>query len=257
MGDTQFKFRTLMLDDIKKSVNEIIYERTTSPLFGTLIVSWLIWNWRIIYLTFFISESKIKQNKIDYILANYSDLEHIVIFPLISTLALLTIIPFISNGAYWLSLKFNKWKVDQKNSIDKKQLLTIEQSIELREEVAKQEANFLKLVENKNAEITQLNSTIEEYRTRQSPREYSFGSPKVSEDEIVEMVNKIKSDPQRLKDYDMIVKLVQGNYKIADRSDISPKTIAFLESNDVIESVTGGVYKFTGFGKSILKIMSN
>jgi len=66
-----------MLDDIKKSLNEIIYERTTSPLYGTLIISWLIWNWRIVYLTFFISEKKITKNKIDFILSNYSDIHHI------------------------------------------------------------------------------------------------------------------------------------------------------------------------------------
>lgn len=96
-----------MVTDIKKSLNEIIYERTTSPFFGTLITSWLIWNWRIIYLTFFISESKIKPNEIDYILANYSDIDHIVWYPIISTILLVTIIPFISNGVYWLSIKFH------------------------------------------------------------------------------------------------------------------------------------------------------
>lgn len=246
-----------MITDIKKSLNEIIYERTTSPFFGTLITSWLIWNWRIIYLTFFISESKIKQNKIEYILANYSDIDHVVWLPIMSTIVLLTIIPFVSNGAYWLSIKFNKWKVDQKNSVDKKQLLTIEQSIELREEVSKQEEKFIKLIENKNLEIVQLNTVIDGYRTKEMPSQNTFGFKETPEDEVLEIVEKIKSDPQRLLEYDRIVENIQGNYKIADRSDITAKTIAFLESNDVIESITGGIYKFTSLGKKILKIMSN
>ncbi len=131
-----------MIDDIKKSFNEIIYERTTSPFYGTLISSWIIWNWKILYLTFFISEKKITTNKIDFIIANYSQIEHILIYPLISTFLLLTVIPFIANGAFWISLRFTKWKVDQKNYIDKKQLLTVEQSIELREEIAKQEERY-------------------------------------------------------------------------------------------------------------------
>lgn len=246
-----------MITDIKKSLNEIIYERTTSPFFGTLITSWLIWNWRIIYLTFFISESKIKQNKIEYILANYSDIDHVVWLPIVSTIVLLTIIPFVSNGAYWLSIKFNKWKVDQKNSVDKKQLLTIEQSIELREEVSKQEEKFIKLIENKNLEIVQLNTVIDGYRTKEMPSQNIFGFKETPEEEVLEIVEKIKSDPQRLLEYDRIVENIQGNYKIADRSDITAKTIAFLESNDVIESITGGIYKFTSLGKKILKIMSN
>ena len=37
------------MTDVKKSLNSIINERISSPFYGTLILSWLIWNWK--YLT--------------------------------------------------------------------------------------------------------------------------------------------------------------------------------------------------------------
>lgn len=64
--------------DIRKSIDSIINERLSSPFYGTLILSWLIWDWRIIYLTFFVSESKIESNKIDFILINFSEINDII-----------------------------------------------------------------------------------------------------------------------------------------------------------------------------------
>lgn len=124
-----------MIDELKKSLNSILNDRLVSPLFGTFIFSWLIWNWKIIYLTLFISEKQIETNKIAFIVENYNSEYNLLIYPLVSTLMLLTIVPFISNGTYWLSLIFSQWKVNKKNEIQKNQLITLEQSIALREKI--------------------------------------------------------------------------------------------------------------------------
>ena len=65
-----------MIANLKKSLSAILYERTSSPFYGTLIVSWLVWNWKIIYLTFFISEDKIELDKISYISENLSEINN-------------------------------------------------------------------------------------------------------------------------------------------------------------------------------------
>ena len=124
-----------MLQEFRKSVNNIFYERMVSPLFGSFIFSWAIWNWKIIYLTLFVKEEKLSINKIDYIANNYFDVWNLIWFPVISTLSLIIIYPFLSIGAYYLSIKFKSWKKNIRNIEEKKQTLTIEDSIKLRREV--------------------------------------------------------------------------------------------------------------------------
>ncbi|UUW10284.1 hypothetical protein NLG42_05635 [Flavobacterium plurextorum] len=150
-----------MIDEIKKSINSIFEERVSSPFYGTLIISWLIWNWKIVYLTFFVDQDKLDKIKIDFIMDNYNDVWHLVYFPLISTFTLITIIPFLTNGAYWLDLKFTTWRVNQKNEIEGKRLLTLEQSIKLRSELRELEESFDKLLEKKNEEIKVLKDQFE------------------------------------------------------------------------------------------------
>lgn len=248
-----------MVNEIRKSVNEIIYERTSSPFFGTLLISWLIWNWKILYLTFFISESTIKTNKIDFIVSNYSDVNHVLVLPMLSALILITIVPFLSNGAYWLSLTFNKWRIDQKNIIDKKQLLSIEQSIELREEISKQEERFAKFIENKNLEISNLNIQIDEYKKKLS--RISLSSAKVKDvqnpyqDEFKSLAQRIKANGNEMKQYELVLEMIQNGYSLVENSNISSKIIALLESYDIIENKGNGKFSFTTFGKKFQKEM--
>lgn len=157
-----------MITEFRKSINSILYERVASPFYGTLIVTWSAWNWKIIYLTLFVDAEQISTTKIDFIVANYNDLNNLTLYPILSTACLLTLMPFVSNGAYWLDLKFKTWRLNQKNKIEGKQLLTIEQSIKLRTEIRQQEESFDKLLQKKNDEIEFLNKEIEELRKVQS-----------------------------------------------------------------------------------------
>ena len=145
------------MDEIKKSLRSILYERTTSPFYGTFILSWLIWNWKIIYVTLFISENTIKKDKLKYLYDNHLiDELNLIVWPFFSTIILLTVFPFISNGAFWLKLKFDKWKRDKKNEVQLKQMLTIEESIKIMEQLAKQDELFQKLLSEKDLKISQL-----------------------------------------------------------------------------------------------------
>ncbi len=150
----------MSFNEIKNSINSVLYERVSSPFFGTFISSWLVINWKIIYLTFFVNESKIEGMKIDYIIKNYSNEWYIYIWPLISTLVLTTLIPFVSVGAYWLSLWFKDWMTKIRNKFELNQLLTIGQSIALRKQIRDQEKNIEYLLEEKNDQIEVLEKEI-------------------------------------------------------------------------------------------------
>lgn len=155
-----------MIDEIRKSINSTLYQRVTSPLYGTLALTWLVWNWKIWYLTIFVDQDRLSTTKLNYIVCNYGDPIYLVWLPLLSTALILTLVQFISNGAYWLDLKFKIWRINQRNGIEGKQLLTLEQSIRLRTEIREQEQNFDKLLEKKDGEIDLLTKQISELQSR-------------------------------------------------------------------------------------------
>ena len=256
-----------MLDEIKKSFNSVLYERTTSPFYGTLICAWVIWNWKIFYLTFFISADKIPVNKIEFILTNYSDGLHIVWYPLLSTILLLTLIPFVTNGAYWLSIIFNKWKIDKKNEVDRLQLLSLEQSIDLREQMSKQGEIFDKMIEKQSLEIKQLNALLDEYKSKSvnpvaiddknvttKEKEEEFNNT-LEEKEFDMVYSQIKAKGYR-PHYENIINAIRSGYKLIDNENYIPsKLITLLETYDIILPLGRGVYSFSDKGKRFSKLM--
>ena len=233
-----------MFDDIKKSISAILYERTTSPLFGTFIISWIVCNWKIVYLTFFVSEDKIEINKIDYITTNCNDMWNLIWFPLISTFVLITIIPVFSNGAYWLSIIYNKWKVEKKKEVELSQQLTLEQSIELRKQISEQENQFEKMLSNKDLEIRQLKQIIDQNKGLKEETEYE------------ELAKRIKSNNEELSIYKDIVQRIRNNNYADDSTKKNSEIIHLLESYNIIENKGNGTYKYTEQGKDFLKLMT-
>lgn len=244
-----------MITEFRKSISSTLYERAISPFFGTLVISWSLWNWKIFYLTFFISESVLNISKIEYITQNLNNINCLITYPLISTIVLLTIIPFITNGAYWLSLKFQQWRLDQKNVIERKQLLTIEQSIQLREEISIQEEKFEKFLKEKSDRIKQLELIIEE----QNKKEKSIKANNLNQ------VKNIKIDSTKISDFfsksknvlefSKVLYAIQNGYKIfAPSNHAEPDFVSLLESNDIIENKGNGHYSLTSLGKEYQKV---
>lgn len=242
-----------MFDETKKSVESILSQRLTSPFYGTLIISWLIWNWKIIYLTIFISDDKITGNKIDYIIANCNDTWHLVYYPLFSTAAILLLLPFVTNGAYWLDLIFNKWRVNKKNFVEGKQLLSIEQSLDIREQIVKMENRFETLVSDKNAEIAQLKAIINETPSSFADETEDEG---FFDSEIELLLKKIKTNDKLLDGFRIIDSYIINRYSGLGEK-IKQDVLAFYISNELIEVGDSGIYKWTLKGKELYKIFIN
>src|SRR5688572_3403595 len=145
-----------MFSDYKSSIRSILHERTTSPLYGAFFISWITCNWKIVYLTLFVSEEKLQGNKIDYIAANYWDVWNLVVFPLIGAVVLIGIIPLVSVWAYRISLYYELRRIKHKENADSKRRLTIEQSVALRRELLDQDEKFQKSLANKDQELQKL-----------------------------------------------------------------------------------------------------
>ncbi|MFA9372385.1 MAG: hypothetical protein ACERIH_11810 [Labilibaculum antarcticum] len=249
-----------MITDLRKSINSALYERVTSPLYGTLIVTWLAWNWKIVYVTFFVSENKLSITKIDFIVKNYSDISHLILFPLISTLFFLTLFPFVSNGAYWLSLKFNKWKIEQKNLIEMKQLLTVEQSIQLREDIRNQEDRFNNILEDKNQRIKQLELEVDNYvsklsNTNKQTTERSVDLPKQGE-LFQKEYEKLKSNTKVFAEFKKVHRrALKEMTMFFEGNNINQKIFDYFLSDNILTKVKNGIYKLSPKGEYFNRVL--
>ncbi|WP_405201429.1 hypothetical protein [Dokdonia sp. LLG6352-1] len=244
-----------MIEDFKKSVNNILYERLVSPLFGTFLLSWCVWNWKIIYLTLFVDNEEVSGNKIDFIISNYYDNNDLLLWPAISTLILLVIYPFLAVGAYYVSLRFKKWKIDIRNTQENLQVLNIEDSIELREKIRNQAIRFDNLLSNKNEEIETFKTTIENYKNQLGAINKGVSELPLNtrEDIYLEEYNQLKANEKLYELFGKIAPRAQRELTMfTDSLRLSTaerKMFDYFLANDLIEKLKSNQYKFTEKGK--------
>jgi hypothetical protein len=141
--------------EIVDSIKSYLYDRIKSPLYGTFIVTWCLWNWKIFYLTFFVSESVVG-NKMWYVGAYLTDFNRTIKYPIFSTLVLIIIAPLLSIGAYWFVLKYKQLR----NMVEGTRLLSLEESTEILFRVDQEKEENLKRIQGKDSEIARNSNTI-------------------------------------------------------------------------------------------------
>lgn len=133
-----------MIDEIQKSIKANLYERVTSPLIGALVISWIVTNWKVLYITLFEDNKTLNKSKIqyveDYILNN--SLSTLLIYPIVGTIFILIILPFLSEGAFWLKEWFKARKLNIKIKAENKVPLTLDESIKLRKQLRELQNEF-------------------------------------------------------------------------------------------------------------------
>jgi hypothetical protein len=98
------------MEDVKEAFNSTLKERFKSPLYGAFIVSWLVINWKIFIVLFFSSSEELGKTKHQYISDNLVNFMNCLILPLISTMIIIALIPWLSELAFRLRLYFEKRK---------------------------------------------------------------------------------------------------------------------------------------------------
>lgn len=138
-----------MISDFKRSLRNILDERVTSPFYGSFAFSWIIWNWRILYLTAFISQEAISPNtKLEYIEEHYLGICTLLIYPLLTSCLLIVAVPYLSNQLYRAHLFHESNRRKRKETYDSEKRLTLEKSAELRIELAEKSSHFDKVIDN-------------------------------------------------------------------------------------------------------------
>lgn len=247
-----------MITEFKKSVDGILSERLASPLYGTFIISWMLWNWKIIYLTIFISDSKIEGTKIDYIVENYSNHWYLITGPAISTLLLLTIMPILTISAYWLQLFFNDKRLKIKNAREKNQLLTIEQSNAIRKEIRDKEKDFNDLLVKKDEtikaqkdEISSLIRKIDAISIQNKKNDSSL----IEDSEKNNSLLQLKSDFETDKDYAFLLSHKKAFDAFMETAEMVKNNQSFpLELDKVLEEfyLVNGIFEENNIGNIVL-----
>jgi len=148
-----------MFPEIKKSVLGELEDRISSPFYGSLAISWVLWNWRAIYTTFFVSQEYIKPlTKVQYITNMYSSNGSIVLLlyigPLVSAVLLITVIPRATNELFKISLKFEKKRIEMREAQTMSRLLSLEKSQEIRRDMTELRDQYEKEITSKNGDIS-------------------------------------------------------------------------------------------------------
>lgn len=202
------------IEQIKEAVQVYLNEKMYSPFYSTLIASWLVWNWKIIYITFFIDSNLLAQQKnllkIEYLQFFYSfstrPIEtglHLIVLPVVSTYLIIYILNPIAS----------RFLVKYLQNHNNNELITLEKEREL-----------LKLKESK------LNVFKQAIKI-QKEEERIEDESKTQEQKWQEEYNDFKNSPF----YPGFTGIEDSIYQFkGDTKDLDPEIKAYCDSNDII-----------------------
>lgn len=151
-----------MLEEFSKTVKAQLYERTSSPLLGSFIIAWCIWNHRFIMVLFSELSFQEKIRYIDFhIFGGWPEsLTNGLFIPLVAALFMIIIYPWPARFlySYWRRQQ-NKIKADQQK-IDGDILLSVDESREIRQAEIKAKIEFDAQLRVKDEEIILLKKMI-------------------------------------------------------------------------------------------------
>lgn len=114
-----------------KNIVTPISERVKSPFYSTLLISWLMFNWRIIVGLFFYNEYINKIDKITYIGQLLGNCWTTIVFPLLSTILYLFVLPRLDEFIFGFTEKSRQRKLEKKINITKAGIVNGERHINL------------------------------------------------------------------------------------------------------------------------------
>ena len=183
-----------------------------------------------------------------------------LIFPIISTVLILTLYSWLSEKAYILWLGFNKRKIDHKNKIEKTKLLTKEQSMKLRLELSKKEDDFENLLNEKEELITALKNEIKEFDKSMSVKDVVTNENEEiktnqQDDKTTIYIEKLKKKKFQEKFLDFSIKTLKSSQYYHKNSH--PEEIDYFLKIGLIElNKTTGVsnnYRLSNDGQLVFK----
>jgi len=250
------------MEDFIKSIKAHLYDRATSPLFGTFAVSWVLWNYKFVVIVFSSMEA---HEKFYYISAfiypsTQAFLLSGLLYPLLTTLAFIFLYPYPAKFVYSFTRQRQKELKEIKQQIEDETPLTHEESRKLRRDMAALELEYEKELERRGAENQILKDLIEELKRevhaksladfgdREKPKSEEDGEPSeaVSEEQVtlLELVSRDAYPFER-----DLVKLSK-THKV--KTEFNLGELCKMSLIDRQDSAEGTFYSITHEGRTLL-----
>jgi F0F1-type ATP synthase membrane subunit b/b' len=156
------------MNEYLTSIKAYLYDRTSSPLFGAFVLSWLGWNYKFVLV---ISSGMEVEKKINYISEKLyphvlSYLGIGILVPFLTAMFFLIFYPLLAQPFYIYSKKRQKILTNFKIKIENDEVIDPEKAREIKLLVHKQKVEFEKTLERSDALISDLQSQNRELRLR-------------------------------------------------------------------------------------------
>ncbi len=208
-----------MLEELSKSIKANLYERATSPLFGTFVISWCLWNYKAVFV---LLSSMPVTEKFDYLetylYSNmWSCVSSLFLYPVVSAVLFIFIYPYPALFVYKYWHERQKKQKEAKQAIEDETPLTIEESRNIRREHFRLETEYDNEIERKETEIERLKNHITELDKKIN----SLTSPyKEKEKPKKKVAQKAQPSPSLNKDEIDILRLISDKGGIMRDSDV-------------------------------------
>tara|TARA_A200000113_G_scaffold63689_1_gene54765 strand:+ start:382 stop:1149 length:768 start_codon:yes stop_codon:yes gene_type:complete len=199
------------IDDIVNSVKAELYDRSVSPLMGSFIISWLLWNYKFVLLIFSNIAIDEKFSQIDKLYTNY-DTEGIwfwLLLPLITTLIHIYLYPIPAKYVFKHARNKQRELKEIKTQIEDETPLTKEEARDIKRQLALLQIEHEKELERKDSEIEGLKNEVKKHKS--SAEDSYIGEAKKSEKQIIKEAHPSK-DTAVLSDKEVeILKTIGAN----------------------------------------------
>ncbi|HEY6871781.1 MAG TPA: hypothetical protein VI298_03525 [Geobacteraceae bacterium] len=149
-----------MIKDFTDSIKIVLHERLTSPMVGIFALTWLGFNWKIPLIL--IWGEMPMENRVAHVGLHYlSNINNNLYLPLMYSAIIIILYPIVSLIPFYWWSKSSAIKVKIKQKIEGNVLLTIDQSIKLREEYQRLRLYHTKEIEQYTQELENLKNKIE------------------------------------------------------------------------------------------------
>ena len=149
-----------MFQELTTSLKASLYERTASPLLGAIVLAWFGFNWKpLLYMLF--SESSIEV-KLQFITENYLNLWNNLYWPVLVGAGLSLVYPLVSFVPFLISEKIQHAQRNLKQRLSMSQLLSVEQSLALREELVEKDKKIRSILSDNQKQTKDLEATIKQ-----------------------------------------------------------------------------------------------